>query len=459
MIDRQEEKDKNRMLFWVVLSLIFVMPAAWRNPFATTFGQVFGYLTIIYTIFRGVSKKQLIMPKSMISLFGVILFWIEISVFNSIRFYSEYGVLSGETTFTAPLGSIYFHLFHVALFCGYIGLIQERTGIESTIHKGINIIIWIQIIAGVIQLMIVFGVPGISGIYDGINFLGMMPTASFIRGMSRITMTGSEPASMGASLGMLSFPYLLAVITETDSVKEKTTCWIKLFVLITLSYFSKSTTLFVIIAASAASYVLLSFREGRLTGSNTLLWIFIIMIVGAVMIISSFGSGIGFSNNIFEEIRYYLLVKPTDSANMSTMHRLSPTVNDIVIIKMHPLLGVGDGNQGFTYAQNVPSYMLINPKSQDFAKGIGGVVNGGAWFWAILSGYGIVGFRAIFIWYINHYRFKVKTLRKTNGFLYRIYIYALPAIILTLLAGAMEPKIVFILSIPFWKMDMEEDAS
>ena len=457
MIDRQEGKDKNRMLFWVVLSLIFVMPAAWRNSFATTFGQAFGYLTLIYIIVRGVSEKHLMLPKSVASLFGVIFFWIAISVFDSIRFYSEYGVLSGETTFTAPLGSIYFHLFHAALFGGYIGLVQERTDIESTIHRGINTIIWIQIITGVIQLMIVLGVPGISSIYDGINFLEMMPTSSFIQGMSRITMTGSEPASMGASLGMLSFPYLLAVITETNSAKEKTTCWIKLLVLIVLSYFSKSTTLFVIIAACTASYVIWSFREGKLTRSSTFLWIFIVMIIGAVLLTSSFSSGVGFESGIFEEIRYYLLVKPTDSANMSTMHRLSPIVNDIAIIKKHPLFGVGDGNQGFTYGQNVPSYMLINPKSQDFARGIGGVVNGGAWFWAVVSGYGLTGSIAFLIWYINNYRPRYRALRQRQGFMYKLYIYALPAIIITLLAGAMEPTIVFVLSIPFWEIqDIQE---
>ena len=456
MIERQKVQKKNRMLYWAVLSLVLVMPLAWRNSFATTFGQLFGYLIILYIFIRGASKKHIFVGRNVASLFGVVFFWIVISVFDSIRFYSAYGTLSGETTFTAPLGSIYFHLFHTALFAGYISLVEDREEIENTLKKGLNTIIWIQITVGIIQLMIVLGIPGIANIYDGFNFLEMLPTASFIRGMSRITMTGTEPASLGASLGMLSFPYLLAVLQGSDSAKEKTSCWIKLLLLLVLSYFSKSTTLFVIIAVSAASFVLWSSREGRLSKKNTAVGMTIIILGAFALLLISITGSVRLGGNIFEEVRYYLIVKPTDTANMSTMHRLSPTVNDIAIIRQHPLLGVGDGNQGFTYKQNVPSYMLINPKSQDFANGIGGVVNGGAWFWAILSGYGLVGFLAILIWYINHYKMNLKALRQKNDFLYRFFIFALPAIIVTLLAGAMEPVIVFILSIPLWSIKQQE---
>ncbi len=457
MTARQEERNKNRMLFLVVLSLIFVMPSEWRNSFASTCGQLTGYIVILYIVLRGLKGNSLRLTNNVVSLFGVVFFWILISIFNSIRFYSEYGTLSGETTFTAPLGSIYFHLFHTALFAGYISLVRGRTNIENTLRKAFNLIIWIQIITGAIQLMIIMDIPGIARIYDGINFLEMLPHASFIRGMSRITMTGSEPASMGSSLGMLSFPYLLTVLHETDSSKERMSCSIKLIVLLVLSYFSKSTTLFVIIAVSALIVVFLLLREGRVSNKTAIIW-FIIITAGALFLFLNFVHlSVRSGGNILNVIRYYLFVKPTDITNMSTMHRLSTTVNDIAIIKKHPIFGVGDGNQGFTYGQNIPSYMLINPKTQDFARGIGGVVNGGAWFWAVLSGYGVIGFVAIFIWYINHYRYRVKDLKKNNQFLYRYYVYSLPAIVISLLSGAMGPKIVFILSIPLWVLPSKEE--
>lgn len=458
MIDRQKGLHKSRLLYWVVLSLVFVLPLTWRNSFASTFGQLLGYITIIVILVAGLSKHELKLSTSVAFLFGIAFFWIIISILDSIRFYAEYGTLSGEDTFTAPLGSIYYHLYYISIFSAYIALVRNGSEIEPTLKKAFNTIVWIQLISGFVQLLIVLGLPGISEIYDGINFLEMLPTASFIRGMSRITMTGSEPASMGVSLGMLSFPYLFAVMQGTESAKEKTTCGIKLSLLIVLSYFSKSTTVFAIMAFSAAIYVLWSSREGKLSKRNVVIGLLIIIAISLLLVLSSFGGMVHIGGDIIEELHYYLLVKPTDTANMSTMHRLSPTVNDIAIIKEHPLLGVGDGNQGFTYGQNVPSYMLINPKSKDFAKGIGGVVNGGAWFWAILSGYGIIGVLPLLIWYYNVYRPRVRLLRASNLFLYRIFIYALPAIILTLLAGAMEPTIVFILSFPFWEItDSEQE--
>ena len=456
MIARQEGQEKNRLLFWAVLSLIFVLPLALRNPFARTCGQLMGYIVILYIVSSGIRENCLQITRNAASLFGVIFFWIVISVLNSIRFYSEYGTLSGETTFTAPLGSVYFHLFHTALFTGYISLVRERTNVEYTLKKAFNAIVWIQIIVGIIQLMIIADIPGIAGIYDGINFLGMMATASFIREMSRITLTGLEPASMGSSLGMLSFPYLLAVLHETKSSKERTSCFIKLIVLLVLSYYSKSTTLFGIIAVSALAFVFWSARESRVSKRTAIIWVIVIIGVTLVLMLNAIHGSVRFGGNILEEIQYYLFVKPIDTTNMSTMHRLSPIVNDIAIIKKHPLLGVGDGNQGFTYGQNVPSYMLINPKSQNFARGIGGVVNGGAWFWAVLSGYGVFGFMALLVWYVNHYRYRVKDLKNNYNFLYSYYIYSLPAIIMTLLTGAMGPTIIFVLSIPLWELAIKE---
>lgn len=454
---RQKTKSKNTLLFGAMLSMIFVLPLAWRNSFASTFCQVFGYMIIIYCIISSVQKGSLKLQRSALALLSVALFWLFISIIDSVRFYNQYGTLSGETTFTAPLGSLYYHFFNVLLFIAYIAFVRDKSDVECTFRRALDMIIWIQIITGVIQVMIISGIPGISDIYDKINFLNILQTGSFIKTMGRITMTGSEPASMGTSLGVLSFPYLLAVLQETDSTKETISCWLRLIILIVLAYFSKSTTVYVIMAISALVFVVWFTREGKLSKQMMLIGIAVIVVVLLVMMFASFGGEIYLgSSNILNEIKYYLLIKTTDTENMSTMHRLSPTVNDIAIIKQHPLLGVGDGNQGFTYGVNVPSYMLINPKSQDFANGIGGVVNGGAWFWAVLSGYGIVGSLALFVWYFNHYRPAIKSIRTQNRFLYRVFIFALPAIIVTLFAGAMEPKILFILSIPFWQIKHEE---
>ena len=449
---------KNRLLYLTILSMIFVLPLSWRTSFFRTFGHITGYVIILLFFVRGITRRDLSVTRSIASLGGVVFFWILISVFDSIRFYSEYGVLSGENTFTAPLGSVFFHLYDFALLAAYIGLVRNRYNVEHTVKKALNTVVWVQIVFGILQLMIILDVPVVSTIYDGINVFGFFQSSSITRSISRIAMTGSEPASIGSSLGVLSVPYLLAQMQESDAAKEKRRCVLKLAILIVLSYFSKSSTVYAILAFSAAVFIFRSFREGRLSKRNTILWIVLIIVVGSALLLRSFAGSIHIGSNVFNEIRYYLFEKPTDTKNMSSMHRFSTTINDIVILGKHPLLGVGDGNQGFTYGQNVPQNMLINSKSKELAEGIGGVVNGGAWFWAVLSGYGIVGALALFLWFHNHYWNRVRKLRG-GGFLYRLYVYALPAIVVSLLVGAMGPTIVFMLSIPLWQLGQEEEST
>lgn len=451
MIYSKSVNKNNILLFVVVLSFVFLMPLSLRTQFAGHFGQLIGYFAILYVIYSGLKTNELKISVSEASIFLIVIFWAVLSIINSIRFFDAYGVLSGENTFTAPLGSLYFHVFYMVLFITYVCLIRICTDVEYCISRAINVIIWMQIILGIIQLLIIYGFPIIRNVYDIINTFDFLPKSSFLITMSRITMTGSEPASMGSALGVISFPYLFTIIKESDNSKEKTHCWIKLIVLTILAYFSKSTTVFFIIAISLLFFIICLLKEQKVSKSKALAGIALIIIVSIVLFLNMFGSSILFNGKVFEELYYYLVVKPSDTGNMSTMHRFSTTVNDVAIISKHPILGVGDGNQGFTYGQNVPRFMLINPKSQELAKGINGVVNGGAWFWAILSGYGLIGVFPLACWFFSTYRNRIKSLRE-NVFLYNFYIFALPAIFFTLLTGAMEPKLLFVLSIPLWNL-------
>ena len=451
MVYSKSINKNNILLFLVVLSFMFLMPLSLRTQFAGHCGQLFGYITIVYVIYSGLKTNNLKISVSEAFIFLIVIYWVVLSIINSIRLFNVYGVFSGENTFTAPLGSLYFHLFYMVLFIAYVCLIRSCTDVEYNLRRAINFIIWIQIILGIIQLFVIYGFPVFRYFYDIINTFDFLSKSSFLISMSRITMTGSEPASMGSALGVISFPYLFTIIKESDNPKEKTHCWIKFIVLLVLAYFSKSTTVFFIIALTTMFFIICLLKEKKTSKSKALVGIALALLVSIVLFFSFVGGLIFFNGKVFENLYYYLIVKPSDTGNMSTMHRLSTIVNDVAIIIKHPIMGVGDGNQGFTYGQNVPRFMLINPKSQDLAKGVTGVVNGGAWFWAILSGYGLIGVFPFACWFFSSYRKRIKALRE-NVFLYNFYIFALPAIIFTLLTGAMEPKMLFVLSIPLWNL-------
>lgn len=102
------------------------------------------------------------------------------------------------------------------------------------------------------------------------------------------------------------------------------------------------------------------------------------------------------------ESRYVLidrfLFKIIDINDASTQHRYSTIWNDLMVLSKFPLFGVGDGNQGFFYAQNVAgTWMSRNLETQAAIKGEMGLVSGGAAIPSFISGFGIFGLIALAI--------------------------------------------------------------
>lgn len=444
------EQRVDKFLFLSIISLILVLPQGIATSFASTFGHLVGYILIISMLLFSIKNNSWIIIRPLFSLIEVVGVWIVISIFNSIRLYREYGTLGGEDSFTAPLGSIFYHIFYLFLFLAYIRLVNCSNCFYDTLDQALNVIVWLQLITGSIQLIMILGVTSVSWIYDTINFLDILPESSFIISMSRIAMTGSEPASMASSLGVLSLPYLFTTY-EDAAKRKKSIILFKIVWLLILAYFSKSSTVYMVVLVTLAFWIIRCAKKRKIS-KNVLSIIIVFFLIALILLLFFLATEnqLSFDEGIGSELYYYLVVKPSDTSNMSTMHRLSTTVNDIAIITKHFLFGVGDGNQGFTYGENLPDYMLINPKTRDWANGIGGVVNGGAWFWAILSGYGLLGVFTLILWTVRYYIPLIHYKMNYEKELYNLFILAVPAIVITLLSGAMEPKIVFFLTIPFW---------
>lgn len=91
-------------------------------------------------------------------------------------------------------------------------------------------------------------------------------------------------------------------------------------------------------------------------------------------------------------LKYLIFAKIQDTDNLSTMMRSSTIINDMRIFMNFPLLGVGDGIQGYYYNENIPKEFLVSPEVTDVYKGKSGIIDGGgAFFPCFLSAYGILG--------------------------------------------------------------------
>lgn len=103
-------------------------------------------------------------------------------------------------------------------------------------------------------------------------------------------------------------------------------------------------------------------------------------------------------------IKEKVFIKPFDSNDFSTIQRSSVIKNCLLTFLSYPVLGVGNGVQGFFYERHLSyndyrSYEVLNTLKYE-----NGVPRGGSWAGSWLSGYGIVGIIALVLFIRKTYR-------------------------------------------------------
>ena len=153
-------------------------------------------------------------------------------------------------------------------------------------------------------------------------------------------------------------------------------------------------------------------------------------------------------------INYFLVEKLTDEGNMSTAMRMSTVTNDIKCLYKYPILGIGNGNQGFHFNENIPDWIRYSgsPEVNDALTGKIKVVSGGPFLMAFISGYGILGVILLLI-YIIKSNIEIKKNKENLGYLYYMYHISIISFLVGSVVGfgLIENQVaIFILSIPLF---------
>lgn len=155
-------------------------------------------------------------------------------------------------------------------------------------------------------------------------------------------------------------------------------------------FFSFSSVVLIGLLSDMFVFLILSMRR-----KNDILNIVFLIGVAILIVFSVF---LVFPNiTVWDEIDYLLTKKITDtSGNLSTAYRMSTVVNDLYTFITYPIIGVGNGNQGFLYntTMNLPvvkENFIMSYEIIDAMNGKRGLLNGGAFTPAFISGYGIIG--------------------------------------------------------------------
>lgn len=283
-------------------------------------------------------------------------------------------------------------------------------------------LVFVLVVCG-IQSLVMFGVPGSSALFSLINvgdWLSVFNQVSF----ERLVGVGSEPAAMSMSLGLLCLPYCYSRAANGGGARFGIA--FALFCL--FGFLTKATTVYITICFVVLGILLLNVKKVK--SKAVIACIAAVCAVGAVIFLVMSFADIQIVSGDVSETFESVFGKVDDVENQSTAYRTSTVINDIEIFKDYPIFGVGDGNQGFFYAQNVPSWVLASGSTEVLSalSGSIGVINGGSFLPSIISGYGATGFVLFALWISFCVRTAVKR-KKQLGLYYDMFIVAMFACI------------------------------
>lgn len=301
--------------------------------------------------------------------------------------YIPLGDLNGEDTFKASIGGIIFWLIVLChIFYNYYGITRLITIKQfiSILHKSTIILL----IIGYLQFFTI-NIGGIfATIYTAISkIIILLPIERLNRG---VVFFGTEPSSSSIILVYI-IPMIISLIIKPINTTNRWIEFLYIILFIPLFITSGSSTVLIILLMLITTTAVIIMRK-KIIYKLLLISSFLI---GAIVAFS-YGTGSikkdsNYTSNT-SSLKYLIFAKIQDTDNLSTMMRSSTIINDMRIFMNFPLLGVGDGIQGYYYNENIPKEFLVSPEVTDVYKGKSGIIDGGgAFFPCFLSAYGILG--------------------------------------------------------------------
>lgn len=354
-----------------------------------------------------------------------------------------HGNHGSESAFNGILGMLVY-------FTQYFLMFWYNREVFTLIAKEELLRIFRHICVGMLALgyfqFLVMNIGGIfATVYDKLDIFGVLYDSD----MPKLCLTGSEGASAGTLIGIMIYPFLFSQILTQPKTKKYV---IQVLLWLPIIYATRSSTAYILVAASVCVFLFVYIRNKR---KSAILSIGIYACMILVLIFAFYPEMILnlFPKEIGEQIQYLLFDKATDLQNGSTVARTVPLLVNWGAFTEYPILGVGNGLQGYFYEKYFPAW-AYNVASSDVLEFLErskyGITNGGVFFPGLLSGYGVFGLVLIAI-FLAKIRTLLKSGKEQLGAFYWLFVLACPAIILCGFQGDFYAKyyIWFILSIPF----------
>lgn len=374
---------------------------------------------------------------------ALIAFIIIITILNLITLimafilHEKLGTVIRRDTYIAALPYVVYNIqiIFIVIYNIYLFRNINQKQIIKIIYYSIAAVIavgYLEIIISVTKNM------NIAKLFYFTDILGQFST-NYTLSCGRVNLLSSEASTAGVFITIFVIPFIAIVFSYKLLSRKKLI--ILLMTIIPIAVFARSSTMLIGVVCDIVviNLWLISKYKSKLFP--------IAFIETMVIIISGF-----ILRDSLNDIRYLIFYKAADVNNLSTVHRISSVYTNAVAFINYPILGVGNGIQGFFYIKYLPDWAFKSSESSAIYY-YGSIWPGGGGFIpSYIAGYGILGV-LLFIILIRILLNNLKKLKNTEyEYIYSwciicFIIFLIQAIVSISIYG--EYYIIFILSLAF----------
>lgn len=372
----------------------------------------------------------------------MVIWFIVSSVIMSVIIQQTYGNLGNESAYRGIVGMILYWLqYALILFYNYHVF---RILYYNELERILQVEIILLMVIGYYQMAIMTFGGALGNIYDRVDFLNVLRDSQIL---GKLPLTGYEGAYTGYITGTLVLPYIYA---RNLSQKSKGVFLYILFWL-PLIYMSFSTNAYILFSLITLGYLYYLFRTRGLSKSTIVLLALVILIVILVLLLGNDLLNV-LPEEIASNIRYILVEKIQDDNNGSTVLRSLPFYYNFGAFSEYPILGVGNGLQGYFLEKYLPASFKMVKGIDTFGllkRWSSNIANGSLFWPGVFSGYGLVGAILIMIYIVKSERL-LRSKQNELGTMYYMYRLSIIGIIFSGFATEFVAKyyVWFAISIP-----------
>ena len=263
------------------------------------------------------------------------------SLFMAMILHEQLGILDKRDTYIAAIPCIVYNIQIIVIIIYNIYIFKNIS--QNRIIKIIFYSIVFIVIVGYLQVIISLTQNvQIAKLFAFTDMLGQF-NPNYTLASGRVNLLTPEASAAGIFINVFAIPFIMVAYNYKLIKRRKLV--VLLISFIPIAVFSSSSTMLIGILVN---FIFISIWYIKKNPHKLLL---VVLFESLTIIICGY-----IYKGKLSELLYLGVYKITDSKNLSTIHRFSSIYTDMIAFLKYPILGVGNGIQGFFYIKCLPNW-------------------------------------------------------------------------------------------------------